>query len=397
MRTKLGVFFGGKSVEHEVSIITAIQAMESLDIEKYEIIPVYITKDNRFYTGEHIRDVAQYKNIPELLKRSTRVLIVGNNGQGELIQYPMKKFGNNTVATIEIAFLAGHGTNVEDGVLQGFFQSQGITYTGCDVCSAANGMNKYITKLIMRDAGVPVLPAVRLSTYDYTHKKDETLARIEETFPYPVIVKPINLGSSIGIKIAHDRDGLIDAIEYAFMFSTEILLEKAIKNLREINVSVLGDADEAIASECEEPITVKEILDFEEKYLRGSKKSGSKGGGMASLSRKIPADIPDVLRETIRSLAVTAFKAAGCNGVTRVDFMLDCDTDEIYLTELNTLPGSLAFYLWKPVGIEYSELLNRIISLALKRRRENDSVNFSFESNILSGYTGGSKGSKGKL
>ena len=395
MKIRLGVFFGGKSVEHEVSVITALQACRSLDTNKYDIIPIYITKNTEFYIGENIGKIEAYKNIPALLKESSRVIPVGNNGTVELLHYPVKKFGNNVAAVIDVALPAVHGTNVEDGALQGYLQTLGIPYAGCDVISSAVGMDKYVMKCVFVDNGIPVLPGTVINIKEFTRGRDAVLDNIESRTTYPVIVKPVNLGSSVGIRKAKDRAGLADALDYAFTFAVKVLVENAITELKEINCSVLGDYENAEASECEEPVANDEILSYQDKYVGGTKSSGSKSG-MASLKRKIPADITPELREEIRTLAVKAFKALGCSGVSRIDFMLDKATGKIYLNEINTIPGSLAFYLWEPVGVKYGALLDRMIELAFKRERENKAISFSFDTNILETASfGGAKGSKG--
>ena len=216
---------------------------------------------------------------------------------------------------------------------------------------------------------------------------------IENVFGYPVIVKPVNLGSSVGISVAKSRVELANSVDDAFRYATKVLVEHAITNLREINCSVLGDENDAIASECEEPLHTKDILSYEDKYVSNAKGSGSKG--MASVSRRIPAELTPEKREEVRELAVRSFKALGCNGVSRIDFMIDADTDKLYFNEINTIPGSLAFYLWEPVGVPYKELLDRMIQLALKRERTEESLTFTFDTNILNQASfGGSKGSK---
>ena len=395
MKIRVGVFFGGKSVEHEVSVISALQACRSLNTEKYDIIPIYITKNTEFYIGENIGRIEAYKNIPALLKESSRVLPVGNNGTVELLHYPMKKFGNNVAAVIDVALPIVHGTNVEDGALQGYLQTLGIPYAGCDVLSSALGMDKYMMKCVFADNDIPVLPGTVINVKQFTKEHDEVIKLIESRTAYPVIVKPVNLGSSVGIRKAADREALEDALDYAFTFAIKVLVENAVTELKEINCSVVGDYEHAEASECEEPIANDEILSYQDKYVGGTKSSGGKSG-MASLKRKIPADITPEQRDEVRSLAVKAFRALGCSGVSRIDFMLDKATGKIYLNEINTIPGSLAFYLWEPVGVKYTALLDRMIELAFKRERENKSISFSFDSNILENATfGGSKGSKG--
>ena len=394
MKIKLAVLFGGKSVEHEVSVITALQAIRSLNTEKYDVIPVYIDKSNRMYTGVLVGRIESYSDIPSLLKQSVRVTPVRDRDRVLLVKYP-SGLGKKIVSEIDIAFPMGHGTNVEDGALQGLLQFLGVPYVGCDVISAACGMNKYVQKILLKHEGIPVLDCVKINSADFFDDNVKTIGLIEDKIGFPAVIKPVSLGSSVGIKIAADSEGAEEALEHAFMFSGEIIAERAVGSLREINVSVLGDKDGAQASECEEPIASLAddgILSYNDKYVNGSK---AKSGGMASLSRKIPADIPNELRERIRSLAVRAFTALGCSGVARVDFLYDNSSGELFYNEINTLPGSLAFYLWEPVGVKYPELLDKMIEQAMKRERESKSVGFSFETNILSGARlGGFKGSK---
>lgn len=393
MKIRVGVFFGGKSVEHEVSVISAIQAVNAFNRDKYDVIPVYITKNNELYVGEGVGKIEEYKNIPALLKKSTRVIMVNDQNKTKLVCYPMKKFGDSTMAEIDVAFPIVHGTNVEDGTFQGYLQMMNIPYVGCDVLSSAVGMDKYVMKAVLKDNNIPVLDCVTVSANEYAKNSGAVIAKIKEKVGFPAIVKPINLGSSVGIKIGRDEEELNDALDYAFGFAGKVLVEHAVMNLREINCSVCGDGDEAKASECEEPISNHEILSFEDKYSGGSK--SSKASGMASLDRKIPAEISKEMRAEIREMAVKAFKCLGCSGVSRIDFMLDVDSDKIYLNEINTIPGSLAFYLWEPLGTKYSQLLDIMVSLALKRDREMKNINFSFESNILAeAKLGGAKGGK---
>lgn len=393
MKINLAVLFGGRSVEHEVSVISAVQAMASMNKEKYNIIPVYMTKKSEFYTGEKLMDINNYKDIPALLKECTECVFVRSEGKVQLIRQKMKKFGSNLISDIDIAFPVVHGTNVEDGALQGYLQTLDLPYVGCDVLASAVGMDKYVMKILLKEAGFPVLDCCRFAAFDLD-RIEECADEVEKKFGYPVIVKPINLGSSVGISKAKDRSGLIKSMEDAFAFSDRILVEPAVVQLKEINCSVLGDSESAEASVCEEPVQAsdEDILSFEQKYVGGGGKSGG-SKGMASLKRKIPADISPEQEETIRTLAVDAFRSLGCNGVTRIDFMIDMATNKIYINEINTIPGSLAFYLWEPKGVKYPELLERMIQLALKRHRQAAKINYTFDSNILS--MGGSFGAKG--
>jgi len=392
MKTKVAMMFGGKSVEHEVSVISGIQAILSMDTDKYDVIPVYITKNNEMYVGDDIGKIECYKDIDGLLKRSQRVIMINEGEKVSLVSYPLKKFGKNTEIDIDIAFPVVHGTNVEDGAFQGYLKTLGIPFVGCDVTASAVGMDKYIMKMVLKENGVPVLDAKVYTLSDYA-QMETLLDNVEKTFGYPVIVKPVNLGSSVGISVAKDRLELSNSVDDAFRYASKILVEHAITNLREINCSVLGDENEAEASECEEPLHTKDILSYEDKYVSNAKGGGAKG--MASVSRKIPADLTPEKREEVRELAVRSFKALGCNGVSRIDFMIDEDTGKLYFNEINTIPGSLSFYLWEPVGVPYKELLDRMIQLSLKRVRTEESLTFTFDTNILNTASfGGSKGSK---
>lgn len=390
MKINLAVIFGGKSVEHEVSVISAVQAMASMNKEKYNIIPIYMTKANEFYTGEKLFDINSYRDIPTLLKECTECIMLRSGGKVQLIRQKAKKFGSNLISEIDIAFPIVHGTNVEDGALQGFLQTLDLPYVGCDVLASAVGMDKFVMKILLKDAGFPVLDCCRFSSFE-ADKLSECIAKVEAKFSYPVIVKPINLGSSVGISKAADCEALEKAMDEAFRFADRILVEPAVVKLKEINCAVVGDSEEAEASVCEEPVQCDEILSYEDKYVGGGKSGGSKG--MATLKRKIPAEITPEQDEFIRKTAVDAFRYLGCSGVTRIDFMIDMETDKVYLNEINTIPGSLAFYLWEPKGVKYPALLEMMISLALKRHRQNSKISYSFDTNILS--MGGSFGSKG--
>jgi len=392
MKIRVGVFFGGKSVEHEVSVISGLQAYNAFNKEKYDLVPIYITKENELYTGELIADIANYRNIPDLLKKSTRVFLMGEKNGVKLIQYPEKKFGSSEVAQIDVAFPVVHGANVEDGSLQGFLRHYNVPLVGCDVMAAAASMDKYVMKAILKDNDIPILDCVTLHVKEYQADEEAAYRKVESKIEYPVIVKPVNLGSSVGIKVAKDREGLQEALEYAYEFGQKVLIERAIMNLREINCAVLGDYESAQASECEEPISSDEILSYEDKYVAGGK-GGSEG--MRTARRELPANLTPELREEIRTLAVRTFQALDCNGVSRIDFMIDKDTGKVYVNEINSIPGSLAFYLWEIIGKSYAELLDDMVKLALKREREESGFMTSFQSNILQNANlSGAKGIK---
>lgn len=393
MKIRVGVFFGGKSVEHEVSVISAMQAIAALDQQKYQAVPIYITKDNQFYTGEHLGQIESYKDIPGALKRATRVTLIGGQNTAVLQCYPPKKLGSSQVGEIDVVLPVTHGTNVEDGALQGFFEYLNIPYAGCDVCASAAGMDKWVMKSLFQSAGLPVVEGVLTTKKKWFDDPEGEMGRIEKACGgYPVIVKPVNLGSSIGIAKARDRAQLEQAVEDALGYAGRVLVERCVEHLREINCSVLGDLDECQASVCEEPLNATDILTFGDKYESGGK-SGSKG--MESLSRRIPADLPEQTSRQIQQLAMEAFRAINGCGVARVDFMLDSQSGQLYVNEINTIPGSLAFYLWQHGGMEFDQLLDKMIWLAIKRKREKDSLTVTFDTNILAGGAlGGAKGGK---
>lgn len=395
MKIHVAVLFGGKSVEHEVSVISALQAIQSMNKDKYVVYPIYITKKNELYWGEDLDKIEEYKNIPALLQKSTKINIVTDGSKTYLVPQQQKRFSKaKPIACMDVAFPIVHGTNVEDGALQGFLKTLNLPFVGCDVLASAICMDKFAMKIMLKEAGFPVLDGIRFTAQDYKNE-EKILADTESRFGYPVIVKPVDLGSSVGISKAENRQELEDALELAFQFADKILIEPAVVNLKEINCSVLGDYTAAEASELEEPISADKILSYKDKYMDGGKKTGG-SKGMSSLKRKIPAEIPAETAEKIKEIAVNAFKYLDCNGVVRIDFLMDSKTGEFWINEFNTIPGSLAFYLWDPKGVSYTNLLDRLISLALKRQRSNEEITYSFDTNILSSASfGGAKGSKG--
>ncbi len=396
MRTKVGVFFGGRSTEHEISVISANQAMAAINSDKYEVIPVYITKQGRWYTGDALRDVANYRDIRSLLERCTPVYMKPVYGDYNL--YSDKAVGlfgkKGPVATLDVAIPVLHGSNGEDGIFEGVLETIGIPYAGCNTLASANGMDKITMKMILRAEGIPVVDYVWFTDKEWSDRRDNVISRIENELGYPVIVKPANLGSSVGIGRATDRDQLIDRINDAERYSTRIIVEHMVEQLQEINCAVLGDCDEFETSVLEEPIKSGEILSYTDKYMGGSK--GTKG--MQASQKRIPADLPSDVTERIRFLAGETFRVLSCHGVSRVDMIVDRADGKIYVNEINTIPGSLSFYLWEACGLSFDALMERLVRLALKRKRESDSKTVSYDQNIFAmggGTKGGIKGAKG--
>ncbi len=393
MKTTVAFFFGCRSVEHEVSIISAVQAMNSVNREKYQVIPVYVAKNGEMYSGEKLLDIANYKDIPALLKSSNKVNFESIGGTVYMTSGGV--FSKKRVA-IDVAFPVVHGTNCEDGSIQGYFEFLGLPYVGCDVLASAVGMDKVVFKDVLKRQGLAVLDCYTFYAREFALNGEEVCKNCIENVGLPLIVKPVNLGSSVGISKVNTKEELYDALNLAFSFADKILVEKAITSLREINCSVLGDSEECFASVCEEPFMNDEILSYEDKYLGGGKSKTGGSKGMASLSRKVPADLTEEESQYIRNFACDIFKALGCSGVVRIDFMIDKDTNTVYANEINTIPGSLAFYLWEASGTPYTELLDKMISLAFKRDRARKELTFTIDTNILASVNlKGAKGSKG--
>ncbi len=388
MKTTVGVIFGCSSVEHEVAIISALQAMQALDKAKYDIFPIYISKEGDWYWGDVLNDIENFKDLNRLLSQCVKIVVSANAEDGTVFLYPQGLLNKKPLAVIDVFLPVMHGAYGEDGCLQGFLEMTGIPYTGPSVLSAAVGMDKVAQKALCKMGNVPVLDCFWFYGAQWSDAEEEIIAFIERKFSYPVIVKPANLGSSIGIKIAENREELNDAIETAAQYSQKILVEHAIKHLKEVNVAVLGDAYQAEVSELEEPVSVGKILGFGEKYLQPDGKTA----GMAGLKRKIPAEISEETASRIREIALDTFYCMNGQGVWRLDFMLDLDTDHIYLNEVNTIPGSLSFYLWEPKGLSYPQLLDKLIQIALRNKQRKKNMITSFSSNILA--QGGFKGKK---
>ena len=393
MKTNIAVIFGCRSVEHEVSIISAVQAMRAIKREKYDVTPIYVTKSGEMYTGNALFEIENYRNLPELLKNSEPVLLARKNGGVYMVYENSSFFSKKKDVKIDLAFPIVHGTNCEDGTVAGYLEYLGLPYIGCDILSAAVGMDKAVFKDVLKSAGLPVLDCVTFRSREYMLEKEKITAEIEEKVGFPLIIKPVNLGSSVGITKVKDKDGLDEAITLAASFADKILAEHAVTNLREINCSVIGDADSCEASVCEEPFMNDEILSYEDKYM--SNKKGGASKGMASLGRKIPADISEEKATEIKRLACDIFKAIGASGVVRIDFLIDTETDKVYANEINTIPGSLAFYLWEPTGLKYTDMIDKLVDLAFSRQRNRENLTYTIDTNILSGVSFGTKGAKG--
>ena len=393
MKTNVGVFFGGRSTEHEISVISASQAMSAINKDKYYVTPIYISKQGKWYTGEALLDIANYKDIPSLLKKVEEVYMAPQYGDYNLYRVKKPMFGSAVLTTLDVVIPVLHGTNCEDGIFEGVLETIGIPYAGCNTLSSANGMDKITMKMILQACDIPVVDYVWFTDKQWFSQRDALIEKIESKLGYPVIVKPANLGSSVGIGRAVNREQLIEKIDGAEIYSTRIIVEHMVEELQEINCSVLGDCDEYRTSVCEEPIKSGEILSYEDKYMGGSK--GAKG--MQASQKRIPAELPDEVTKRIQFLAGETFRVLSCHGVSRVDVIIDRSNGNIYVNEINTIPGSLSFYLWEATGIPFDKLMDTLVDLALKRKRESGMKTVSYDHNIFNlgvGVKGGKLGVK---
>ena len=391
MKIKIGVIYGGETVEHEVSVISALQAMNNLNEDKYDIVPIYISKDRIWYTGHMLRDIEFYKEFEDEKKYATKVMLY-KKGKTFLLQRTTG-LCRKDITDLDVILPVVHGNNVEDGSLAGLLDSIGIPYVGSHVLGGALGQDKVVMKQVMESVNLPIVPYTWFYDSEYLDNKENILKEIKK-IGYPVIVKPATLGSSIGIEVAKNEKDIESKIEDAMEYDTKIVVEKVIENLTEVNASVLGNYEYQKVSPLEEVMGEDEILSFADKYLGNAKLKGTTSKGMASTSRIVPARISEKLTKEIQDTAKQVFKVLNLSGVCRVDFLIDNKENKFYVNEPNTCPGSLSFYLWKEAGMKYSELLDEMVSIAIKEYKHKNQKTMSFKSSIFDGFNG-SKGLKG--
>ena len=398
MKLNIAVFFGGESVEHEVSIISAHQAIEALDKNKYNVIPVYVSKERKLYVSDLLKDMSNYKDLKHLISQCTQVSITSEDNRVVIRPVKPSLFGPKELGTIDVAIPVMHGTNGEDGTIQGFFEMLKVPYAGCDLYGAAIGQDKVLQKNVLNDNDLPITNWFWVYGAEMDTRQSEILDKVHRLI-YPVIIKPARTGSSVGISIAHNDEEYLACFDEARQYDEKIITEKVVKPMREINCSVVGDSYSCVASVLEEVSSVSqdELLSFSDKYLGGGKSTKSEGSkGMASTARIVPAPLTDEQTRLIQQLAKETFRVLGTSGVCRIDFLMDADTKKVYVNEINTIPGSLAFYLWQAAGVSFSELMDKLVELALDRERRRSKMTFSYETNILSNFSASSaKGSKG--
>ncbi len=402
----VGVALGGVAPEHEVSIISALQATAALDRDRYTPVPLYIAKDGTWYSGKPLLNVDRYADLDALLDEAFRVALRPTpHGRIELIEQRESGALGRLMRPprripVDVMLLGLHGGAGEDGGLQGLCETFNVPYTSTGVFGSALGMDKVMSKRICEQAGIPVVEFVSFREDQWAYDEEEGLDQCEEEIGYPMVVKPARCGSSIGIARADTRGQLDAAIEDAFRYDSKVIVERAVEEMREINCSVLGDAHEATPSVLEEPkpSDEDEVLTFQDKYMRdegdggGAKGGGAKSAesapeGMASLDRVVPAPLPDDRTEHIQELALRIFHLFECAGVVRIDFMIDESrqpSGQLYFNEINTIPGSFSFYLWEPSGVPFDELVDRLVQIARRRHREHNGRVRTYDVNLLS-------------
>lgn len=388
-KTTIAVIFGGRSVEHDVSVVTGHQIMRAFDTTRYEVVPVYITREGRWLTGEPLRNLDNYTNeIASLRGVQTAVLSPSTQHHGLIINPAAGLFQKSEIKRIDVVFPAVHGSHGEDGTLQGLFELADVPYVGCGVAGSAVGNDKALTKQVLRQNGVTVVDDVVFTRAEWQEDPEAILAKINTRFPYPVFVKPVTLGSSIGVSRVEDAAMLRATIEVATTFDRRVMVEPAVVDCLEINCAVMGDDMGMKASVLEQPKSWADFLSFDDKYMHG-------GEGMKSAERIIPAPLAEALTARIQAIAVQVFAALQGRGIARLDFLVR--GEDVFLNEINTMPGSLAFYLWSEMGMSNREVVDRLVKLAQDAHAEKRRTSFNYQSNLIkmTAQGGGLKGLKG--
>jgi D-alanine-D-alanine ligase len=387
MKLNVGIFFGGASVEHDISILSAMQAIAAVNKDHYHVIPLYLNKKGILVSGKALVDVKTYKS-KALVERKSIPVTLYKEGQFVMVKH-LKGF--HKTERLDVIIPIVHGTNSEDGSVAGYLNVIGAVYGGSDVIASAIGQDKVIFKHILENSKLPIVPWFWFYASDVEASKVSILTQAKQ-IGYPLILKPSNLGSSVGIELVKEESELFDAIQRASQFDEKIVVEKAITNLREINCSVLKIKGHHKASVCEEVSKNDDILSFNDKYQRSGKgKHEGPSKGMASLDRIIPAPLEDDQTKHIQDLATTCARLLNVSGVVRIDFLMDTLTNQVYINEINTIPGSLSFYLWNESGIDFESLMEILIDGAIEREKRREKLTFTFESSVLEGFKGTKK------
>jgi len=379
-KINVAVVFGGKSVEHDISIITGVQTINSLDKNKFNVVPIYVSKEGIWYTSNNFFNI---KNFSSQIKQSKDCFDITLCKDG----FIYKKKGKKLVFYNKISFVyfATHGGSGENGSLQGYIEALNIPYSCCDVLSSAICMNKLKTKNILTCLDIKTTKHVSVFKNNFTGKFNDVFESIKE-LNYPLIVKPCSLGSSIGINYCKNKTQLKNAITFAFMFDDCVLIEQAVENLREFNIAVMGNSIKQEVSDIEEVFSTKDFLTFENKYL-----NDNSAKGMENTDRLIPANIPLNIKNLIVDYALRAFKNLNCKGIVRIDFLFDNKTNLLYLNEINTIPGSLANYLWKSSNYSFKDILQKLYFYGIEQYELNQKKIINFSTTVLSKFDNAQK------
>lgn len=377
MRVNIGVIFGGKSVEHEISIISAVEAMANIDSNKYKVIPIYIDKNNDWYTGEHLKSIMHYRDI-DVVKRYAKKVSLVKRGKSFILE--SQKGLKRSLYVIDMVLPIGHGAFLEDGSLQGYLNMLGIPFVGSSVLASAIGQDKVIQKELFKQNNIPVCEYVWFYDHEFEKNKDKVLNRIKE-LKYPLYVKPASLGSSIGISLVKDEKELIKAIKEAIKYDRKVIVEEKVKNVKETNISVLGNYEKQSVSEIEEINMEDGFYSFKEKYVEGYSKTQGK-----DKKEKSKPLISKEMIEDMKSYAIKAFNTINASGVARVDFLIDDKNKKLYVNEINTIPGDLSSYLWMAKKMNQTELIENLIKIAVTEQKKKDETIYAFEGNLLEHY-----------
>ncbi|MCB0330741.1 MAG: D-alanine--D-alanine ligase [Bdellovibrionales bacterium] len=403
MKKRVAILFGGVSVEHEVSVISGVQAYHAIDTRLFEPIPVYITKNGRWYTGDALTDVSRYVEGPKLLESCNEVSPRPIRGDWNLYPLASSFLKHSQPIPVDIYFPVFHGSFGEDGSIQGLFQMMDVPFVGCDVGSASLTMDKVAMKQALLGLQLPVVQSCWFSRFEFEESPQEVMAQVKAETGFPCILKPATLGSSVGIEVVKSEDEFFDAAGRVTSYCPKVLVEVFLHDMFELNCSVVGNDAYQKTSVLERPLSSGELLSFADKYERSGggakgKTGGGKGSSMASMDRVIPADVSEERTQEVQLLAKRVFRGLGCSGVSRIDFMVDRLTDKVYVNELNSIPGSLSFYLWEKTELPFEDLLTELIQLSLIRYREKQMTIYSYDTNLFALHAGSSRGgSKSKL
>ena len=399
-KMNIAVFFGSRSCEHDVSIVSALQCIEATKAAGFNVTPVYISRDGLWYTGEPLENIETFREFNPMTKGITRVTLDVTANAGDLWAWPPQRAGlfakvPAPLCHIDCVIPVFHGWHGEDGTIQGLLEMANIPYASSGVLGSAIGMDKIAMKQILRGAGFPVLDFVWFTREQLKKERQAVIERVEKEIKYPAFIKPAALGSSIGVSRAKNREELERALEVAASYDRRVLVEVGVVHPVEINCAALGYGEDVRASVCEMPVPSSNdtFLDFWQKYLRNASTKGEDSRGMKSLSRVVPAPIGDELTGRIQTMTCDIFKLLDCCGTVRVDFILD-QNDMLFVNEPNTIPGSLAFYLWKASGLDFPKLIEKMVEDALRAHADKNSSVFAYDSSILKKVAAGTKGSK---